>query len=321
MAHRSGSRRRSRRDDHEEDHGSHERWLVTYADMITLLMVLFIVLFAMSQVDQHKFNELRVGLAAGFGQSTSILDGSQAILSDPGTTEIPPIAPPKYLDVIPQINQVTGTPQSDQGAQSGDQQQAVQHKLSGRNPRADQQAFKAAQAEVTYLQRLQVRLISALKRRGYQYDVRTVIDGRGLVISLVSHHVVFPTQLATLTPRGKEVLDVIAPMLKRINDQLSIEGDCIGEVGPLHYPTDWELSAARAATVVKYLHRKKGIPVRRMEVVAWGHTKPLVPRSQPGSLQLNKRVDIVIHPSMLNQSSILLAQAAKDAVKAATNQQ
>jgi len=55
---------------HEEEHENHERWLVTYADMVTLLMVLFIVMFAMSSVDQKKFNALKEGLAAGFGQST-----------------------------------------------------------------------------------------------------------------------------------------------------------------------------------------------------------------------------------------------------------
>ena len=64
---------RKKRELHEE-HENHERWLVTYADMVTLLMVLFIVMFAMSQVDQKKFNALKDGLAAGFGQSTSMLN-------------------------------------------------------------------------------------------------------------------------------------------------------------------------------------------------------------------------------------------------------
>ena len=58
---------RRRRVEEPEEHENHERWLVTYADMVTLLMVLFIVLFAMSQVDQKKFNALKAGLAAGFG--------------------------------------------------------------------------------------------------------------------------------------------------------------------------------------------------------------------------------------------------------------
>ena len=83
----AGGARRKREMPHEE-HENHERWLVTYADMITLLMVLFIVLFAMSQVDQKKFNALKEGLAAGFGQSSDLLDGSQSLLDQPGTAPL-----------------------------------------------------------------------------------------------------------------------------------------------------------------------------------------------------------------------------------------
>ena len=66
----SGPGRRKKHEEHEE-HENHERWLVTYADMLTLLMVLFIVMFAMSQVDQKKYNALKSGLAEGFGQPTA----------------------------------------------------------------------------------------------------------------------------------------------------------------------------------------------------------------------------------------------------------
>src|SRR4249919_138732 len=61
-----------RRGGHEEEHENHERWLVSYADMMTLLMVLFIVLFAISQVDQRKFAALKTGLTAGFGATENL---------------------------------------------------------------------------------------------------------------------------------------------------------------------------------------------------------------------------------------------------------
>ena len=79
-----GGGRRRKHEEHEE-HENHERWLVTYADMVTLLMVLFIVMFAMSQVDERKYAQLKEGLAAGFGESDSILTGSESIQSQPGT--------------------------------------------------------------------------------------------------------------------------------------------------------------------------------------------------------------------------------------------
>ena len=64
-------RRRGHEEEHEE-HENHERWLVSYADMMTLLMVLFIVMFAISQVDQRKFMALKTGLAAGFGAPVAV---------------------------------------------------------------------------------------------------------------------------------------------------------------------------------------------------------------------------------------------------------
>ena len=77
---------RRRRHEDEEEHENHERWLVTYADMLTLLMVLFIVMFAMSQVDEKKYSALRSGLADGFGQDSSYMKGSDSILEAEGNS-------------------------------------------------------------------------------------------------------------------------------------------------------------------------------------------------------------------------------------------
>ena len=78
-----GSRRKTHAE--HEEHENHERWLVSYADMVTLLMVLFVVMFAMSQVDEKKYAQLKEGLAAGFGSSDSLLDGNDSILDPPGS--------------------------------------------------------------------------------------------------------------------------------------------------------------------------------------------------------------------------------------------
>ncbi|HUX69144.1 MAG TPA: flagellar motor protein MotB, partial [Cellulomonadaceae bacterium] len=82
-------RRRSRGAGHEEEHENTERWLVSYSDMITVLMALFIVLFAISQVDQSKYISLRDSLAAGFGAPiTTVVSGGQGALTG-GTSPKP----------------------------------------------------------------------------------------------------------------------------------------------------------------------------------------------------------------------------------------
>src|SRR3954465_13992931 len=72
---------------HDEEHENHERWLVSYADMMTLLMVLFIVMFATSQVDQKKFDELKNGLAVGFGSPSEAFNGGETSLLESSQTD------------------------------------------------------------------------------------------------------------------------------------------------------------------------------------------------------------------------------------------
>ncbi len=279
---------------HEEEHENHERWLVTYADMITLLMVLFIVLFAMSTVEQKKFNALKSGLAAGFGQSTSVLDGSESILDEPGTSAAEPINPNKVQD-NPEIAQI--------------KVDAVTAAAAA----ANQRKYADASAEAQRLLGVRDRLLTALEAKGLASDVRTKIDGRGLTVSLVSRHVVFAANLADLSDRGRQIVDTLAPVLRQLDDKLAIEGHTNQAAGPpKYYPSDWDLSSARAVTVLRYLSERKGIPDTRLSAVGFGHIKPLVDPSRPRSQVLNKRVDIVVLSSLLEENSQLLDRVMYD---------
>ena len=88
--HGSHGRSRKKHEEHEEPE-NHERWAVSYADMMTVLVGLFIVLFAMSQIDTIKFEQLRKSLAIGFGQQApSMMAGGNGVLSGLDTYEISP---------------------------------------------------------------------------------------------------------------------------------------------------------------------------------------------------------------------------------------
>ena len=274
----------------EEEHENHERWLVTYADMVTLLMVLFIVLFAMSQVDQKKFNALKLGLAAGFGQSTSVLDGSASILEQPGTSTMNPVAPELNFQEIREV-QLAGASNSD----------------------ADEARRRAAEAEVERLERLYARLLAALRERGLEDDIHVSYDERGLVLSLVSRHVVFQADLATLSARGMAVVDTLAPVLATVSDPLEVDGHTNQvAVQPKYFATDWDLSAARAVTVLRRLTEVGGLPGERMRLSAYGHEKPLVDPSRPGSQRVNKRVDVVVLSPLAPETRALLREVAAE---------
>src|SRR2546423_129482 len=143
--------KRVRRRDHEEEHENAERWLLTYADMITLLMVLFIVLFSIGQVDLKKFAELRSGLAGSFGTSTASPIGTGAGVLDGGKSPI-------------------------------DGQDAIA-KLE-----AEQQAAAVQRAK---LDQTAKEIERALVGKGLGDKVTFRLEDRGLVLQIVSDHVLF----------------------------------------------------------------------------------------------------------------------------------
>ncbi|WP_370250549.1 flagellar motor protein MotB [Nocardioides sp.] len=286
--------RRHRHEEHEE-HENHERWLVTYADMVTLLMVLFIVMFAISQVDQKKFAELRDGLAAGFGSQDSLLNGSKSLAPEPGANQAAPVL----------------------GGMSGEEQALVQAALEKTKALEAGRREGDAKAELNRLETVRKKLEAALKSAGLESDLRTSYDGRGLVLSLVSKHVVFENDLATLTPRGLAIVDRIGAVLATIPDPVEVDGHTNQvPVKPKYYPTDWDLSAARALTVLRRLEAVAGIPARRLSLAAFGHTRPLIDPAKPGSQELNKRVDLVVMAATEQQTTALLPGLAADLARA-----
>jgi chemotaxis protein MotB len=281
---------RRRRHEEPEEPENHDRWLVTYADMLTLLMVLFIVMFAMSQVDDAKYAALRSGLAEGFGAESSFMKGTDSILEDQ-----PPAAGPEL--VSSQIFQ----------ALPDEQRQLVVDAVNAEETRRVQRKYAEAETEADRLEDVREKLVAALIRAGLEHDVRTTIDERGLVVSLVSRHVVFQADIAELSERGRDVVDTLAPVLRQVPNALRIDGHTNQEpVQPRLYATDWDLSAARAVTVLRRLNEQGGVPQDRLSLSAFGHERPLVDPRLPDAQQVNKRVDIVVLPGTDEESSALI---------------
>ena len=276
-----------------EEHENHERWLVTYADMLTLLMVLFIVMFAMSQVDQVKYNALKNGLADGFGADNSVLDGSDSILENK-LDDMGPNAPELFQEL------------------SSEEQKAVAQAL-GQLEVGKGTKYAAARAEYERLEKVRRKIVGALAKKGLTDDIRTVIDERGLVVSLVSKHVVFRPDVADLSPRGQQVVDTLAPVLRGLTEQLRVDGHTNQvKVQPRYFDTDWDLSSARAVTVLRRLNEVNRVPATRLSLSAFGHERPLMDPSLPRSQDINKRVDIVVLPDIDSDTQQLLDDVAAD---------
>lgn len=302
---------------HEEGHEegpSAERWLLTYSDMITLLMVLFIVLFALGQTDIRKFNAFK----DSFHQLTSTVNdntpqGGPGILSEPSAIALIMTNPFARL-TVPSANSESGekiigqkaSGEQDKGDnQSGQKTQGqVQSgkKVNGQeNSGLALLALKSsgkhltAAEEKSILAKAAELLQKALEEKGLSQDVSINLSQDGLVISILTDKVLFPLDSAVLQPTGVAVIEAIAPVLAVLPNQVDVEGDT--DNTPIHggpYASNWALSAARAVAVVTDLINKHGINPNRLQATGYGDTRPIVPNNTPEHRAENRRVEIVI---------------------------
>jgi chemotaxis protein MotB len=274
------ARGRRRSSDHEEEHANHERWLLTYADMITLLMVLFIVLFAISEVNQKKFDELGHGLSQSFGDA-HVVDGGAGVLE--GSQQ-----------------------QSDVEEDAIAVQQAVARQ---------EQDVLAQRAIDDQFVKLRAEITRALRVRGLSGSVQFDRQERGLVIDVVTDKVLFDLGSADLREQGRGVLDAIGPSLARVGNTLSVEGNTDNiPISGGAFPSNWELSTERATTVLRYL-LTKGVRPSRVSAAGYADQRPLVPNDTPAHRARNRRVAIVVlnpaTPTPALTSSVVAPSAAR----------
>lgn len=260
--------RRKKHVEHEE-HVNHERWLITYADMITLLMVLFIVLFSMSQVDLAKYQKLKTSLSGALGGSDSPIQGGAGVLSS-GTSPIP-------LESI-----------------------AVQ----ARQALESQQAQQAAQAEEKeQLEATKEALGAQLEKVGLGGSVGMRVERRGLVVTIASDQVLFEPGQAQLRPAGRALIDELAAPLAALPNPLRIEGHT--DDVPINgaFPSNWELSTARATTVLRELATNHGIDSARLSATGYADQKSIAANSTADGRARNRRVEILVEAATNREES------------------
>jgi len=306
-SHDTSKKGRRRHEEHEEEeHENHERWLVSFADMMTLLTAVFIVLYSISQVDQLKFAAFAEGLSESFGAPTSIIDDGSVTTQ---TSVLDELNSPMQID-----NQTDPTQQPDQAAQDAARAAALAAQS------AQNQA--EAQAEFDQLAAAQAAITAALTAAGDADAATYQITQDGLVVHIVADQVLFGPEQATLRSEGKTVLDTIAPTLAGLPNALKVEGHTnslpVTPGGP--YASNWNLSTDRAVTVLRYLVETDGLPADRMQAAGFADTRPLLPDSDPASVSVNRRVDVVVLSTASAEASALLPGLASQAAQQAAPQ-
>lgn len=272
--------RRRKHAEAEEGEGGSERWLVTYADMLTLLLVLFIVLFSISVVNTSKFISLKTSLAAVFGDGTKGMLSGGTGLNDQASTGTGQQMVMPGNPVVP-ASGVTKTGPA-----------GVPHAAPAVLPGG--YTAQDVAREIGDFRAVQQKVSAALKANHLTGKVRFSVSNRGLVITLITDKLVFPGNSADLLPGGQRILDAIVPALAQEKRQLEVDGYTNQQrTSTYPYPTGWELSSARASAVVRYLSAH-GVVESRLSAVGFNDLHPLYPASDPRSITMNRRVEIVV---------------------------
>ncbi len=240
-----------------------ERWLLTYADLMNLLLILFIILFAMSQVDTQKFQQLSQSFGSIFGDSgaLSVVQGSgtgNSLVNFPATMPSP---------VIP------------------------------------------AELEEKQIDSIAQEVREIVKGQGLEGSISVSRQERGVVIS-INERLFFKSGSAVIEKDSEDrVLIIGKDILAKIpNKHIRVEGhtDDVPIKSPV-FPSNWELSSARATSVLRILVDKAGVDPKLISAVGYGEFTPLVPNDSDANREKNRRVDIVILTDISSQG-----EASKD---------
>jgi chemotaxis protein MotB len=248
-------------------HANHERWLVSYADFITLLFAFFVVLYASAQVDQRKVGKLALAIQVAF-QELGVFPAS--------TTQIPldnnePM-PFAQVQVIENAKRSTEL---------------------GRISPSPNGALDAA-ADEANLNTLQTELQQALQHELAVHTVALHREAEGLVISLREFGF-FDSGSATLKPSAMPALDRIASILAVRTCRLRIEGHT--DNVPIHtaqMASNWELSTARSTELVRLLIQRYHFFPERLSAAGYAEYHPIASNDTPQGRAQNRRVDLVI---------------------------
>lgn len=256
-------------------HENHERWLVSYADFITLLFAFFVVMFASSQTDKAKAKQMSEAVQEAFENGKTV--GAQ-----------------------PLVARILGGTVDDTG-----QGNAMMKGPGG----AKKSPKEAPPDEILELLPSMKRLTKELQAEIAEGKLEMHMEARGLVISL-REATLFAPGSDVVTPSSFPMITKLVGVVKNLPNSLSLEGHT--DSTPIHttrFNSNWELSAARSIALLKVLSERYDIKETRMSITGYGEMMPAQPNETPEGRARNRRVDIVIKNTMAFKEPSHAAQA------------
>lgn len=270
------------------DHGGggRERWLITYADMLTLLLAFFIIMYSISRADAQRFKKFQQGMQEAFhlgvlegqtavstGSSGSAIVGDGAANAAPAPAGPPaavtPLSIPTVQTIVPSIVPPIALPRST----------PVDHPV----PSADLAVARQLKAKLA-------GVVPSDTRGGVDVQVRS----EGVVISLYGV-LMFDSGEVTVRSEGQKVLAQLADALRPLPYNVRVEGNTDSiqpDGGP--YPSNWDLSTARALAVTHFLIDRAHFDPGRLSAVGFAEFRPVATNDTREGRMRNRRVDLVL---------------------------
>ncbi len=247
-------------------------WMVTFSDMVTLILVFFVLLYSFSVIDAVKFRRFINSF-----QGVGILNSGQEPLDVPSDIEI--------KEYIILDNETI----DDKIVKDSPWDNELHSDILEENP-----LVEVYHTVLEYIEEHEL---------GGVVDVRFEVRGIALEIK---DRILFDSAKADLKPEAKEILNKLAPMLKDLPYMTSIEGHTDNRpINTPEFPSNWELSVARALSVTRYFIDELNLEPERFAVVGLGEYHPVAPNDGPENWQLNRRVIIVINAENPFESEVL----------------
>ncbi len=238
-----------------------ESWLIPYADLLTLLLALFIVLYAMSSLDVKKFQELSAAFSVAFENGVGVLDSSALI---------------------------------DNGEQPDKQtRERPKSPDDSRQNAASLQELKKREQED--LEKLKKQIDQYIKANGLTTQLETKLNQSQLTIT-ISDNALFPSGSAEVKPESKSLAQSIASMLVNYPGyEIVVSGHTDNEpIATAEFKSNWDLSSARAIRFMDILLANKKLDPRRFSAIGYGEYRPVASNDTPEGRSKNRRVEVSI---------------------------
>lgn len=247
----------NRRRQNNTDKGA-PKWMVTFSDMMTLILVFFILLFSMSVVDANKFR----AIADSF-QDRAVFDSFPSVIPFEN-----PADEQEVLDIDDSPDEETETADSLQEMEEEEINQQLDDLLQDVN--------------------------EYLEKNEFTEEISASRDDRGVVLVL-QEQALFESASADLISEAHPFLDKVGELLNTIPNMVKVEGHTDSRpISTAQFPSNWELSGARASSVIRYITSTEDLEPERFMAAGYGDTRPIAPNTTADNLQQNRRVVIVI---------------------------